>query len=103
MLAATAVGSANPILDGILSASIVLHTHIVRLAALTVKCYLMTYSRYLQGFDSILTDYLHERKFPALGPIFKWTVRLLTGGTLYGLYEFNTNDIGGCQSRRTGS
>lgn len=30
MLAATAVSSANPILDGILSASIVLHSHIVR-------------------------------------------------------------------------
>lgn len=48
----------------------------------------------LQGFDNILCDYLHPRKFPVLGPILTWTVRLLTGGALYGLYEFNTNDIG---------
>lgn len=47
-----------------------------------------------QGFDNILCDYLHPRKFPVLGPILTWTVRLLTGGALYGLYEFNTNDIG---------
>lgn len=49
---------------------------------------------YKQGFDNILIDYLHPRKFPLLGPICKWTVRLMTGGALYGLYEFNTNDIG---------
>lgn len=47
-----------------------------------------------QGFDSCLVDYLHPRKFPTLGPIMKWTLRVLTGGALYGLYEFNTNDIG---------
>ena len=48
----------------------------------------------MQGFDSSLKDYLHERKFPVIGPIMKWTLRILTGGALYGLYEFNTNDIG---------
>ncbi|KAK9898802.1 hypothetical protein P389DRAFT_141214 [Cystobasidium minutum MCA 4210] len=74
IVASTAVTSANPILDGILCVSLVLHSHL--------------------GFDNILCDYLHPRKFPLLGPILTWTVRLLTGGALYGLYEFNTNDIG---------
>ena len=74
MCAATAVTSANPILDGILSVSIILHSHI--------------------GFDSCLVDYLHPRKFPVIGPLAKWVTRILTGGALYGLYEFNTNDIG---------
>lgn len=37
---------------------------------------------------------LHERKFPILGLIAKWGVRLATGGVLVGVYQFNTNDIG---------
>ena len=52
---------------------------------------------HLQGFDAILVDYLHERKFPILGSISTWLLRLFSVGTLYGLYEFNTNDIGELQ------
>lgn len=74
LVGATAVTSVNPILDGILSVALVVHTHI--------------------GFDSIFTDYLHPRKFPVLGGIVKWGVRLVTGGVLVGVYQFNTNDIG---------
>ncbi|KAL8278941.1 hypothetical protein RQP46_008610 [Phenoliferia psychrophenolica] len=74
LVGATAVTSAHPILDGILSVSLVVHSHI--------------------GFDSVFTDYLHPRKFPVLGAIAKWGVRLVTGGVLVGVYQFNTNDIG---------
>ncbi|KAG8694964.1 membrane anchor subunit of succinate dehydrogenase, Sdh4 [Ceratobasidium sp. 395] len=63
-----------PILDGVLAISLVVHSHI--------------------GFDSCVVDYLHSRKFPKLGPIAKWGLRLATTGALVGIYQFNTEDIG---------
>ncbi|KIK95834.1 hypothetical protein PAXRUDRAFT_139808 [Paxillus rubicundulus Ve08.2h10] len=69
-----ASGTAYPILDGLLGISLVMHSHI--------------------GFDSMLVDYLHKRKFPILGPFMTWTLRAATVGVLAGVYEFNTNDIG---------
>ncbi|KAG2368602.1 mitochondrial inner membrane protein [Suillus spraguei] len=46
------------------------------------------------GFDSMIVDYLHKRKFPIIGPIATWTLRTATVGVLVGVYQFNTNDIG---------
>ncbi|KAF8558894.1 hypothetical protein OG21DRAFT_996131 [Imleria badia] len=67
-------GTAYPVLDGLLGISLVMHSHI--------------------GFDGILVDYLHKRKFPILGPLMTWTLRATTAGVLVGVYQFNTNDIG---------
>jgi len=67
-------GSSYPMLDGILGVSLVMHSHI--------------------GFDSIVVDYLHPRKFPILGRVLTWTLRATTVGVLVGVYQFNTNDIG---------
>ncbi|KJA14228.1 hypothetical protein HYPSUDRAFT_49361 [Hypholoma sublateritium FD-334 SS-4] len=67
-------GSSYPILDGILGVSLVMHSHI--------------------GFDCIVVDYLHTRKFPVLGNVAKWGLRAATVATLVGVYQFNTNDIG---------
>ncbi|KAK1217273.1 membrane anchor subunit of succinate dehydrogenase, Sdh4 [Marasmius sp. AFHP31] len=67
-------GSSYPILDGILGISLIIHSHI--------------------GFDSMLVDYLHKRKFPVVGPIASWTLRAATVGVMVGVYQFNTNDIG---------
>ncbi|KZP25857.1 SDHD, membrane anchor subunit of succinate dehydrogenase [Athelia psychrophila] len=67
-------GSNYPILDGILGVSLIMHSHI--------------------GFDSILVDYVHKRKFPILGPVSTWGLRTVTVGVLVGVYSFNTNDIG---------
>ncbi|KAJ3532351.1 hypothetical protein NM688_g7437 [Phlebia brevispora] len=66
--------TANPVLDGLLGIGLVIHSHI--------------------GFDSILVDYLHKRKFPILGPLLTWVLRATTAGVLVGVYQFNTNDIG---------
>jgi len=74
LVGATAVTSTHPILDGILTVSLVMHSHM--------------------GLDQSLIDYLHPRKFPILGVIAKWTLRLATGGALIGVYQFNTQDIG---------
>ncbi|RDX54616.1 mitochondrial inner membrane protein [Lentinus brumalis] len=67
-------GTNYPIIDGLLGVSLVMHSHI--------------------GFDSIVVDYLHPRKFPVLGRIVTWTLRATTVGVLVGIYQFNTNDIG---------
>ncbi|OSD08131.1 CybS-domain-containing protein, partial [Trametes coccinea BRFM310] len=67
-------GTSYPILDGLLGVSLVMHSHI--------------------GFDCVLVDYLHPRKFPLLGPLSKWALRATTVGVLVGVYQFNTNDIG---------
>ncbi|KIS68264.1 uncharacterized protein UMAG_03845 [Mycosarcoma maydis] len=64
----------SAILDGALALSLVVHSHI--------------------GFDCIFADYLHKRKFPIAGPLATWSLRAATLATLYGLYEFNTNDVG---------
>ncbi|EST08071.1 Succinate dehydrogenase [ubiquinone] cytochrome b small subunit, CybS [Kalmanozyma brasiliensis GHG001] len=64
----------SAILDGALALTLVVHSHI--------------------GFDCILADYLHKRKFPIAGPLSTWGLRAATLATLYGLYEFNTNDVG---------
>ncbi|KAG9120875.1 membrane anchor subunit of succinate dehydrogenase, Sdh4 [Ceratobasidium sp. 392] len=66
--------TAYPILDGVLAISLVVHSHI--------------------GFDSCVVDYVHSRKFPRIGPIVKWGLRLATTGALVGIYQFNTEDIG---------
>lgn len=63
----------SAILDGALALTLVVHSHI--------------------GFDCILADYLHKRKFPIAGPLSTWTLRAATLATLYGLYEFNTSKL----------
>ncbi|KAG2111584.1 SDHD, membrane anchor subunit of succinate dehydrogenase [Suillus discolor] len=67
-------GSSYPVLDGLLGLSLVMHSHI--------------------GFDSMVVDYVHKRKFPIIGPILTWTLRTATVGVLVGVYQFNANDIG---------
>ncbi|PWN44171.1 hypothetical protein IE81DRAFT_321574 [Ceraceosorus guamensis] len=62
------------LLDGALAVSLIVHSHI--------------------GFDCIIADYLHKRKFPVIGPTVSWTLRAATVASLVGLYELNTNDIG---------
>ena len=64
----------QPILDGILGVSLIVHSHI--------------------GFDSIIVDYVHTRKFPLAGPLAAWALRAATGLAVWGVYEFNTNDVG---------
>jgi len=67
-------GSNYPVVDALLGVGLVMHSHI--------------------GFDSIVVDYLHTRKFPVIGQIAKWGLRTATVATLVGIYQFNTNDIG---------
>ncbi|WFD22004.1 membrane anchor subunit of succinate dehydrogenase, Sdh4 [Malassezia equina] len=72
-------------LDAVLSATLLMHSHI--------------------GFDALLVDYLDKRKFPVTGPVAKWILRAATVATAVGLYgtylmafadptEFNTSTCG---------
>ncbi|KAI0249401.1 mitochondrial inner membrane protein [Lactifluus subvellereus] len=67
-------GSPAPLLDGLLGVGLIVHSHI--------------------GFDTVLVDYVHKRKFPMLGPLLTWTLRLTSVAVGVGVYQFNTNDIG---------
>lgn len=53
-------------LDAVLSATLLMHSHI--------------------GFDALLVDYLDKRKFPVTGPVAKWILRAATVATAVGLY-----------------
>jgi len=66
--------SLHPVVDGLLAMSLVIHSHM--------------------GFDSMIVDYLHKRKFPVIGPIVHWGLRAATVAALVGVYQFNTTDIG---------
>lgn len=46
------------------------------------------------GFGSIITDYLPLRKFPVIYRFSRGVLYAATGLTIYGLYKFNTEDIG---------
>ncbi|GFZ46345.1 Succinate dehydrogenase [ubiquinone] cytochrome b small subunit [Saitozyma sp. JCM 24511] len=72
--AAVSTGSAYPILDGILAVSLIAHSHL--------------------GLATCIDDYVHPRKNPVLGPLAMWALRIGTGLSVWGVYEFNTNDIG---------
>ncbi|KAJ1921443.1 membrane anchor subunit of succinate dehydrogenase, Sdh4 [Tieghemiomyces parasiticus] len=65
---------AHPITDLLMGVVLPLHCHI--------------------GWDSMVTDYVHPRKYPRLGPLCAWSLRLFTVLTLVGCFSFNTNDIG---------
>lgn len=67
----------QPIADGILCTALIVHSHL--------------------GFDQCLIDYVHPRKFPVLGPLGKWALRGATALSVYGVYEFETNDVGACR------
>jgi len=95
-------GSHAALLDGLLGISLVVHSHIgVRPyissplspshSVLLLGCLLPSHDT---QFDTILVDYVHKRKFPALGPILTWTLRVTSLAVGVGIYQFNTNDIG---------
>ena len=74
IVTAISLPDTSPLVDMGLAAVLTAHTHI--------------------GFDAILTDYLPKRRAGSLGTVATWTLRFASILTLYGLYTFNTNDVG---------
>ena len=60
--------------DAILIGAIVIHSHI--------------------GFESIVIDYIPNKRLPKTRLVFWWGLRLATVAVAVGLYEFETNDVG---------
>ncbi|KAF7117403.1 hypothetical protein CNMCM5793_006305 [Aspergillus hiratsukae] len=73
-IAPFAVGSLNPVMDSVLCALLVLHSHI--------------------GFQASIIDYFPERRVPKTKTFLTWLLRAFTLTTAVGLYEFETNDVG---------
>jgi len=67
-------GSLNPLMDGVLCAALLAHSHI--------------------GFESIITDYLPSWRVPKTRALFNWGLRAATVLVGIGLYEFETSKSG---------
>lgn len=46
------------------------------------------------GFSAVILDYLPKRKFGVVYTIFKGSLIVITGVAVFGLYKFNTENIG---------
>lgn len=69
---ATVKHGACGVLDGALSATLLLHTHM--------------------GFGQVIVDYIDKRKYPKMGPMCKWILRagtLAAAAGLYGMFTLN--------------
>lgn len=49
------------------------------------------------GFGAVITDYLPKRKFGLVYPLARAVLLAATAGTIYGLYQYNTKDVGICE------
>ncbi|KAL8943341.1 MAG: hypothetical protein Q9216_001116 [Gyalolechia sp. 2 TL-2023] len=73
-IAPFAAGTLNPITDALLCAGIIIHSHI--------------------GFQSVIIDYVPDKRLPKTRALFWWGLRLATLVVAVGFFEFETNDVG---------
>ncbi|KAH7374991.1 CybS-domain-containing protein [Plectosphaerella cucumerina] len=73
-IAPFAAGSLNPVMDAILGASILVHSHM--------------------GIQAVFVDYVSTRTYPRLRKFVMWSLNAATALVGLGLYEFETNDVG---------
>jgi len=69
-----ATGSLSPVMDSVLLAALLIHSHI--------------------GFQACIIDYFPEKRVPKTRALAKWSLRAATLAVAVGLYEFETNDVG---------
>ena len=65
-------GVLNPVLDSLLCASILIHSHI--------------------GFQAMIIDYIPIKRMPNIRKLFTWGLNLATVLVGIGLYEFETSE-----------
>ena len=85
-----AAGTLNPIMDAILCATILTHSHIG-------FQYVESHFRMEKNSDtarSVIIDYIPSRRLPKTRALFWWGLRAATLTVAVGLYEFETNDVG---------
>ncbi|KAI9794029.1 MAG: membrane anchor subunit of succinate dehydrogenase, Sdh4 [Peltula sp. TS41687] len=73
-IAPFATGSLHPVMDAILAAAILIHSHV--------------------GFQSIIIDYIPQRRLRKTRLASWWALRAATLTVAVGIYEFETNDVG---------
>ncbi|KAI4234290.1 MAG: hypothetical protein LQ349_003876 [Xanthoria aureola] len=73
-IAPFAAGSLNPVMDALLCAGIIIHSHI--------------------GFQSSIIDYVPDKRLPKTRAFFWWALRAATVVVAIGFFEFETNDVG---------
>ncbi|KAL9013938.1 MAG: hypothetical protein Q9173_001403 [Seirophora scorigena] len=73
-IAPFAAGTLNPVMDAILCAGIIIHSHI--------------------GFQSVIIDYVPDKRLPKTRAMFWWGLRAATLLVAVGFFEFETNDVG---------
>ncbi|KAL8683402.1 MAG: hypothetical protein Q9186_000664 [Xanthomendoza sp. 1 TL-2023] len=73
-IAPFAAGTLNPMTDALLCAGIIIHSHI--------------------GFQSIIIDYVPDKRLPKTRALFWWGLRAATLVVAVGFFEFETNDVG---------
>ncbi|KAI4159009.1 MAG: hypothetical protein L6R39_000434 [Caloplaca ligustica] len=73
-IAPFAAGTLNPIMDAVLCAGLIIHSHI--------------------GFQSIIIDYVPDKRLPKTRALFWWGLRAATLVVAVGFFEFETNDVG---------
>jgi len=73
-IAPFAAGSVSPMLDAVLCAALLVHSHL--------------------GFQAVITDYIPARRFPRARKMFWWGLNAATATVGLALYEFETNDVG---------
>lgn len=69
-----AAGAYSPLMDATLCSLLLVHAHI--------------------GFDACITDYIPKRKFGKLHDVAQYALFAGTALGLFGIYEYETNDIG---------
>jgi len=65
-------GVLNPVLDSLLCASILIHSHI--------------------GFQALIVDYIPVKRMPNIRRLFMWGLNLATVLVGIGIYEFETSE-----------
>ncbi|KAF2864845.1 succinate dehydrogenase subunit D [Massariosphaeria phaeospora] len=73
-MAPFAAGSLNPVMDSVLCALLVVHSHI--------------------GFESCIIDYFPKQRVPVVRNVAMWALRIGTVTLGLALYSFETNDVG---------
>ncbi|KAJ1964837.1 membrane anchor subunit of succinate dehydrogenase, Sdh4 [Dipsacomyces acuminosporus] len=46
------------------------------------------------GFDAVLLDYFHARRWPVISKVLKYSLVLVTGLSIFGAWRINTTDVG---------
>ncbi|KAI4282361.1 MAG: hypothetical protein L6R38_002987 [Xanthoria sp. 2 TBL-2021] len=82
-IAPFAAGSLNPVMDALLCAGIIIHSHIG-----------FQYDHILPLEGSVIIDYVPDKRLPKTRAFFWWALRAATVVAAIGFFEFETNDVG---------